>query len=175
MYAIVMAFFNEHVTHLLSGVLPLATNWVRPEFPSPTCSFCFAPCASVVAAMTSSPCPRTPRQKWLPRLFSKPSSISSRPSAPMVMEPGSASRWKRKALKQGRGSGTLEQASLWDTAALVMEEQWSSSRRRRRAVQGIFYKDDFIMRGNKSTRQGQSVWRGKWTIQESIASNLSCI
>lgn len=53
-----------------------------------------------------------------------------------VMAPGSASRLKRRALRQERETGPMIQVSMWDTAAVGTEEQWSTSKRRRRTVQG---------------------------------------
>lgn len=109
---------------VLSNVFPPATNWACPEWPSPTCLLCSAPCASGVDAPISSPYPPTPRPRWQPCLSSWPSNSSSKLSLPTVTAHGSGSRWRRKALKQGRVLGTMKQVSLWDTAAVVMENQW---------------------------------------------------
>lgn len=116
------------------------TSWAPPESPSPTCLFCFAPCASAAAATTFSRWPRTPRPRWPPRPSSRPSSSSSRPSARTATAHGSANRWRRKALRRGRGWATLGQTSPWDTAAVTEERcRWNRRRRKRsRSLQGAF-------------------------------------
>lgn len=115
-------------THF-SIVFPPATNWVCPEWPSPTCLLCSALCASGVDAPISSPYTPTPRPRWRPCLSSWPNSSSSKLSLPTVTARGSGSRWRRKASKQGRVLGTMKRVSLWVTAAVVTEDRWKTSRK----------------------------------------------
>lgn len=125
---------------VLSNVFPPATSWACPDWPSPTCLLCSAPCASGVDTLISSPCPPTPRPRWQPCLSSWPSNSSSKLSLPTVTARGSGSHWRRKALKQGRVLGTMKQVSLWDTAAVVTENQWKSSRKWYRTLVKQSYK-----------------------------------
>lgn len=134
------------------------TNSAPPESQSPTYSFCFGPCANAAAATTFCCSLRTPRPKWPPRLSSRPSNCSSRPSVRTASAPGSANRWRRKALRLGRGWATQLQTSQWDTTAVTEKRcRWSRrTRRRSRSMQDAFLEILFYDKGeHKSTRRAQ--------------------
>lgn len=145
--ASVFCFHHEWVACLsFVKCLPVGTNKRCPGYPSPTCSVCSARCARSLIALTSCPCPPTLRPKCRPPPSNSPNNSSFKRSASTATEPGSASRWKRRASSLWRQRETTARAAPWSLEE--MRGPWITSQQRRRFVL-LFYFYFFCTTGRR--------------------------